>query len=360
MARDARTRTPDAPAGAQVLRTVLRLKMRMLPLLVIFARGARCDGCFNLWLESVATLETEDHQNEFHCCPQYTGLERGQPDNAGGNGTRKALLFLHVGKTGGTSVASWLSKMNIPAVHVHVHPLLPSVAQRLGNRVVISVRDPIERVLSAFNYERARNKSFWRPMDDCFASLNDLVEQAFLTTRSTPACRKMARAVPPNGWSRASGHLGLGFCHYLSGAMPLLRHNRVWLVRQETMAADLGGLARWLGLHNSTALRLPIPKLNPQEGPAVERRRSAAPEGRHVVAGVRSAGQARAAGRKRQAEHRHNSTAGPGRGALRAHCLVVAEVEVGRVHGRVVCGVACCDNYDSVCYVTCVVVRESL
>jgi hypothetical protein len=171
------------------------------------------------------------------------------------------LLFLHVGKTGGTSVASWLSKMNIPAVHVHVHPLLPSVAQRLGNQVVISVRDPIERVLSAFNYERARNKSFWRPMDDCFASLNDLVEQAFLTTRSTPACRKMARAVPPNGWSRASGHLGLGFCHYLSGAMPLLRHNRVWLVRQETMAADLGGLARWLGLHNSTALRLPIPKL---------------------------------------------------------------------------------------------------
>ena len=69
----------------------------------------------------------------------------------------------------------------------------------------------------------------------------------------------MHRVLAPTSFDSTNdgGHLPLGLCHYMAGVMPLLRQRKVWLVRQETLAADLGNLSRWLELKSSRVPEVP-------------------------------------------------------------------------------------------------------
>jgi len=63
------------------------------------------------------------------------------------------LLFVHVGKCGGTFIRSWLYKQRVPFTEAHMWR--PSVDDRQYSRYVVWVRDPVERFRSAYDYARA-------------------------------------------------------------------------------------------------------------------------------------------------------------------------------------------------------------
>ncbi|MFC3303636.1 sulfotransferase family 2 domain-containing protein [Parvularcula lutaonensis] len=69
------------------------------------------------------------------------------------------LVYVHVGKTAGESIISWFENNDLSFTEAHVAPALPLlqqiVAETLSNCFfVVSVRDPIERFISAFNWDR--------------------------------------------------------------------------------------------------------------------------------------------------------------------------------------------------------------
>jgi hypothetical protein len=62
------------------------------------------------------------------------------------NSTEK-LLFLHIGKCGGTFIDSWLHTERVPFTEAHMWR--PSVDDRVYSRYIVWVRDPVERFRSA-------------------------------------------------------------------------------------------------------------------------------------------------------------------------------------------------------------------
>ena len=67
---------------------------------------------------------------------------------AGADGSQ--LLFVHVGKAGGTSVAKYLSEAAVPFDEVHVHSTSLDVF-RNHSTILVSLRDPARRVESAIH-----------------------------------------------------------------------------------------------------------------------------------------------------------------------------------------------------------------
>ena len=63
----------------------------------------------------------------------------------------------------------------------------------------------------------------------------------------------------------------LGLCYYIGGLMPVLRRRHVWLLRQQSLNADLGGLASWLQrgrawqLPRAGATEVQLKRLNTQD-----------------------------------------------------------------------------------------------
>jgi hypothetical protein len=67
--------------------------------------------------------------------------------------SKNDLLFVHIGKCGGTFIRSWLQKEQVP--HTEAHMWRPSVDDRSFSRYVVWVRDPVERFRSAYDFSRA-------------------------------------------------------------------------------------------------------------------------------------------------------------------------------------------------------------
>mmetsp|Transcript_28818 Transcript_28818/g.93078 ORF Transcript_28818/g.93078 Transcript_28818/m.93078 type:complete len:293 (+) Transcript_28818:89-967(+) len=69
------------------------------------------------------------------------------------NATETDVLYIHVGKTGGTFLDYWLWKQEISFTEAHMWR--PSVDDSQYSRYVVWVRDPVERFRSAYDYSRA-------------------------------------------------------------------------------------------------------------------------------------------------------------------------------------------------------------
>jgi hypothetical protein len=61
------------------------------------------------------------------------------------------MFFVHVGKTGGSTVSIFLKKNNISFSGIHVHSVIPGHLYRF-DKILIPVRDPMSRIISAYKY----------------------------------------------------------------------------------------------------------------------------------------------------------------------------------------------------------------
>ena len=193
------------------------------------------------------------------------------------------LLFVHVGKTCGGSIdaalhanAELIQKTypGRPAhATVHAHAVGRDVLNGCGERVVISMRDPIDRVVSAFNtlackrdevddpevcvrpapaetqLRRTNGTNPPKSLLSCFPSVTRFAE----ALDDDNVCGEMARrslSIKPSmpHVKLLSGHVSLGGCAYLGGVLEELRNKSVYLIDTETCDADIQGLPNWLGL----------------------------------------------------------------------------------------------------------------
>jgi hypothetical protein len=92
--------------------------------------------------------------------------------------------FVHVGKTGGSTIGAWLGVMTADAIsggkQLNISELHTSASHigggldRVWDLLIISTRDPVDRTVSAFNYELEATRESLQPvpllqkLQDCF------------------------------------------------------------------------------------------------------------------------------------------------------------------------------------------------
>lgn len=192
-----------------------------------------------------------------------------KPDKTG------RLMFVHVGKTGGSSVEEFLKANEIRYFMVHQKPLSLKICRSTGYSrlsscaswvkrwqqklrvVVVSVRDPLKRLVSAFNWRNPDGggvthnyyvKHYWpqvhrfeKQLYSCFQSVNALAE----ALDSSGVCGDHARKAVQFRPSFYGTHMTQGYQFYFGGGVletMIQRNISIYLVHQETMADDLEGI----------------------------------------------------------------------------------------------------------------------
>lgn len=126
---------------------------------------------------------------------------------------------------------------------MHVWSVAPHVAFNPRYRaILISLRDPIDRLESAFEYHKndqghAKMRRVFEPILNCFPTLGDLLNECASTNRSdvSTECAKIA----DSAFSTIPLHLAYDTCFYLGGIGHMLPKNQVWVVQQESLNTDI-------------------------------------------------------------------------------------------------------------------------
>ena len=234
-----------------------------MPLIVDLPTAARLElgtstspACQRRWEEgidvSLARLRIPRGQPGFDAYPFLAGVPSPlHPLNS-------TVLLVHIGKTGGSTVATTLHKAGIRNDAVHVHPV-PRSLFRATPHIVVSIRDPVARFLSAFNWGVRLRQGWAMNFSECYDAEKFAVEFAYhrLNPALPPAsrgCGRLQQAVQewtkPAGWMDAQryGHIRWDGCFYLGGCVadyaPISR--RLFAVRTEALVDDVAALLRWL------------------------------------------------------------------------------------------------------------------
>eukprot|EP00931_Biecheleriopsis_adriatica_P117785 TRINITY_DN9326_c0_g1_i1.p1 TRINITY_DN9326_c0_g1~~TRINITY_DN9326_c0_g1_i1.p1 ORF type:complete len:352 (-),score=31.36 TRINITY_DN9326_c0_g1_i1:58-1113(-) len=200
------------------------------------------------------------------------------------------LTMVHVGKTAGGSVRLLLQRFHIHGVQIiHMKPVPKEWIQN-SKDVLVTMRDPLDRMLSAFYYgmpsafntkidaweqastlekkngswhirwtnereiererERgrvneyeAKNKIFRRHFHRCFKDVNSFAEQ--LDTASD--CADYGRWMLESFRVRLSSHMGMGTCFYLGGLVDLLKTKTLHPFRIASVPEDFQNFMHALG-----------------------------------------------------------------------------------------------------------------
>ena len=199
------------------------------------------------------------------------------------------VLLVRLGKTGGGTLRSLFSTMNISLDMIHLHPT-PLEAWVSHPLVLASVRDPVARFISSFNFWRfeAEAKGTALPtLLRCFNNSNQLIESVALASSSAASsasslCLRHAhflfqavaggdaqwRSIYPidhlakAGDSRAgvdiiehegmslAGHLIQGICFYLGGMIEHVQESpngkSTFIIASETYEQDIAAALAWL------------------------------------------------------------------------------------------------------------------
>lgn len=166
----------------------------------------------------------------------------------------KRVHFVHVGKTGGGTIRSVLGALcDCTPLQVHVRPVS---TKEVSARLIVSVRDPVDRVLSSFNWRHplrggdiycpsrscgsnVRERELEKELYNCFDTVNDFAE----ALSQSHFCGLVARRALTEG----VGHLGKGFRYYFEDVLHLLPNMTFKLVNTESFDKDLRCALRWLG-----------------------------------------------------------------------------------------------------------------
>lgn len=174
------------------------------------------------------------------------------------NGKEDRVLFLHVGKAGGSSVRSFLTDNKIWFKEIHVQQPTPEQVYSY-KRILVTVRDPTARVLSAYKWKHPHGGGLKptyaaeRELYTCFPNLNSYAEAFLPTTKVSPKCANLAMysvvqniTYPLRGLS--CSHTCRGYAFYAGPWLEEICRKRPYVVQTEHMAGDLRGIGRWLGV----------------------------------------------------------------------------------------------------------------
>eukprot|EP00934_Nitzschia_sp_Nitz4_P007770 Nitzschia sp. Nitz4//scaffold48_size128905//41196//42336//NITZ4_003590-RA/size128905-augustus-gene-0.3-mRNA-1//1//CDS//3329552952//7760//frame0 len=201
----------------------------------------------------------------------------------------QTLVFVHIGKTGGETIQwrirlscelrrgemkrerclaqfknheeSILSKSTVG--YLHCDRLRPKGILSDASMFLVSIRDPIHRIVSWFQYMHPRNCVPERPSgacnlkkqnpdwggrfyENCFPDVNDFIREA--TARSPTECSALAReTILGHGPEGPTNHLYYNYLHYANRTVKAFPNKPVMIIRQEAMWEDLRRIEQLLG-----------------------------------------------------------------------------------------------------------------
>ena len=190
--------------------------------------------------------------------------------------TTDPVLFVHVGKTCGGSAVAYLRRA-VNVTEVHLRPVKREEIER-ASHIIVSVRDPTERVVSAFEWhrpggDRTYGRCFHRKRDverygnSCAddelykcAATADAFADLVASRNTTDRCARVAKAfLAPDAGARLLGeplhfarlsHINRGFAFYLGEqALDRLEGRRVWVVEASACERDARAFLAGLSLH---------------------------------------------------------------------------------------------------------------
>jgi len=164
---------------------------------------------------------------------------------------RKHIEFVKVGKTGGLSIRKWLVLNRVKFRQWHVKQVNQCSAKD-PKTWLISVRDPISRAISAFNWRSPKNHGkgakgapkgvFESRFYECFDTLDDFATSlSDTTTNCSFYAREMLRG--------HHIHLGQTVDWYLAPALTCILAQDIVLIRSESLERDLRDAAQFLHIH---------------------------------------------------------------------------------------------------------------
>jgi hypothetical protein len=136
--------------------------------------------------------------------------------------------------------------------------------------VVIVLRDPIQRVISAYNtaackedvevtdekeckrtpkHEQFQRFGFKKlSLLECFPNVTVFANGLDDNTECGHLAREVLRNNETHPGSSRGDHVGMGNCFYLGGLSSALMHKRIHLVETRSCDADIAKIPAWLGL----------------------------------------------------------------------------------------------------------------
>lgn len=169
----------------------------------------------------------------------------------------RTLLLVHIGKTAGSSLLKLLRDVHIPHSDVHLFSLRHEAIERYTD-IVITVRDPLNRTLSAFNWDSPLTKSGRlqkRNKSSAFYSLFPDMNAYASNLSADNAHGRIAR--------RAEGHIALDTCYYLAGVLDSLRkHGSVYAVDAASFLDDVRAVSLQLGWDINLSSSFTLPRVN--------------------------------------------------------------------------------------------------
>eukprot|EP00908_Phaeocystis_cordata_P012304 Transcript_23269.p1 GENE.Transcript_23269~~Transcript_23269.p1 ORF type:complete len:269 (-),score=12.79 Transcript_23269:139-945(-) len=182
------------------------------------------------------------------------------------------IVFVHVGKAGGDSILSALSRScKRPGCNlrpqIHMRPV--RLADLAGtSAVVVSYRDPVDRFVSAFNWRHPRGGATVHAMGGRPDPTNPTAAKAEIALyRCFEEPNEAANALWDETWcgvvarqalnEKEVGHIGKGLFYYFGNVLDMLERVPIFVVHASSIRSDMACLASKLGLRF-----VPPPHLN--------------------------------------------------------------------------------------------------
>jgi hypothetical protein len=202
-------------------------------------------ACLSAWQQGRAEVQLALTSGFYHSKWGVAGEEDGIsfPWNA-------SIAFVHIGKAGGGTISSTLTLAGI----IHDQQHMRSAECRIDSPFmrhqvfVVSVRDPVDRFISAYNWRGvhgSRNSTFLK----CGSANSMFSSEAAPTNANCRRFKELVLAQPSvmpgetfnleEAKLFAPFHEFRGYCFHLGGCMDALRLRRIMPIRTEKMDDDL-------------------------------------------------------------------------------------------------------------------------
>lgn len=208
-----------------------------------------------------------------------------------GIGRNQSIVFVHVGKTGGETIQwriklscklrrnalmkeecfehfqgeeSFLSQATVG--YLHCDKLKPKGSLKNSTAFMVSIRNPIDRIISWFQYMHLGNCVPNRPSAACnlkkdnspwginfykicFPVIDDFVKAMVVSTvKGSTGCSALAlETVQGRGPEGPSNHMYFNYFYYANATIYRFPHRNVLAVRQEMLWDDLRSIESYLG-----------------------------------------------------------------------------------------------------------------
>ena len=207
-------------------------------------------------LPKLRAMRCEQIWHAVSFAPEYLEYRRAKLGWAQGKKTEQnSSLLVHVGKTCGSSVSRELARLSVPFSELHTFPVSEAMLQ-LHEQTVLLVRDPTDRIISAFNWHHPNatafpsisyKNEFGSSLYKCFPSADAFADGIYRQDE----CGEIARSMlsqPVLG-----RHLAQGLCYYLGGVRRAFVRRPFTLVRTENCERDTRTAVAWLGMGGAAA-----------------------------------------------------------------------------------------------------------